>query len=442
MGLVSVSRRSLEPGQRGRTFFVTTAAGTHRARARVRLRNGDIEMCSFTAATAELAERGLQAEVDRRLTTAPGSADLGPRDPLAKAARQWVEQARIESMWPDPPLRPQTVDEYEDLLRLHVIPTLGKFRLDSVTPPVVQGWVNALVAKGQQPNAKNKMLVTTARAHGVLHQVLERAVNLHAMNDNPASHSRLPKLPEPNPVALTIEQTWRLRRAVRAWESSRVGRPGPRPTGNVPAIVDVCLGTGLRIGEVMALRWGQVNLPVGDEGIATVTVETTLVDVRGKGTVDQGRTKTPAGKRAIILPRFAVDALTTLRPPAPAAGDPVFPSRIFRDGRNVGRPQTPANVRRTLRSALDQAKLAGMVHPHKLRHTVATIVQRDRGLEAAAALLGHQLQGVTGKNYVERISVAPDVSGVLQVFIEASEAAERVWLATQAGKLAPDSTAV
>ncbi len=407
---------------------MTTPAGTVKARTRLRLRNGELEVVTYTAVTTELAERGLQGEIDKRLNAAPGSADLGPRDPLAKAARQWVEQARIESQWPDPPLRPQTVDEYEDLLRLYVIPALGKHRLDTITPPVVQGWVNSMVARGQKPDAKHRMLVTTVRAHSVLHQVLERAVNLHAMLDNPASHTRLPRQPKPNPVALTIEGTWRLRRAVREWETSRIGRPGPRPTGNLPAIIDVCLGTGLRIGEVMALRWGQVNLALDDEGIATIAVRTTLVDVKGQGTVDQGDTKTTASRRAIILPRFVVEALTRLRPPNPANHDPVFPSRTFKDGRNVGEPQTPANVRRTLRSALEMAELTGLAHPHKLRHTVATLVQRDRGLEAAAALLGHQLRGVTGHNYVERISVAPDVSDVLQVFIEASEAAERAAL--------------
>lgn len=46
-----------------------------------------------------------------------------------------MEQARVESMWPDPPLRPQTDDEYEDVLRLHVIPALGRLRLHSETRP-------------------------------------------------------------------------------------------------------------------------------------------------------------------------------------------------------------------------------------------------------------------------------------------------------------------
>lgn len=117
-----MSRRALEPGQHGRVFVAVTRSGMYKARTRVRLRSGDLEMVTFTAATSELAGRGLQAEIDRRLKAAPGSADLGPRDPFAKAARQWVEQARIESEWPDPPLRPQTVDEYEDLLRLYVVP--------------------------------------------------------------------------------------------------------------------------------------------------------------------------------------------------------------------------------------------------------------------------------------------------------------------------------
>ena len=424
-----MSRRPLEPGEFGAISFSVMAAGTVKARVRVRLRSGDLERVIVTAPTEELARRRAQAEVTRRLNAAVGTADLGPRDTLAKAARQWVDQVRIESTWPDPPLRPQTVDMYEYLLRLYVMPDLGRYRLDALTPPVLQGWVNKMVARGQKPGAKHSMLSTTVRAHGVLHQVLERAVNLHALLDNPATHNRLPRMPEPEPVALTIEQTWKLRRAVRDWEKSRIGRPGPKPTGNLPVIFDMLLGTGLRIGEVMALRWGQVNLPVDGEGIATVSVETTLVNIKGKGVVDQGRPKTSAGKRVIILPKFLIEGLAQLRPLAAGAQDPVFPCRQFKDGSNAGTPQSPQNVRRALREVLDQTELTGLVHPHKLRHTVATLVQRDRGIEAAAALLGHSIKGVTGKHYVERISVAPDVSDVLQVFIEASEAAERVWLA-------------
>jgi integrase len=124
--------------------------------------------------------------------------------------------------------------------------------------------------------------------------------------------------------------------------------------------VDLMLGTGMRIGEVMALQWGAVNL--SPDGLPTVAVEATMVDIKRQGTVRQEMPKTDAGERTIIIPPFVVASLTAIRPEATTAGMPVFASRRFKDGRNVGRPVTTHNMRRMLRAALDLAEMTGEVH--------------------------------------------------------------------------------
>ncbi|WP_152193290.1 tyrosine-type recombinase/integrase [Georgenia subflava] len=409
-----MSRQRLKPGEHGE-IFIAPHNGTWRAKVRVRRFNGTEAQVSRKGRTPEAARLAVQNALAERLDTPSGSAELKNDDKVGLAARQWINELRAKSRWPNPPIRPQTVDEYERLLANHLVPRLGTYRLYELTPAVCQDWINEIVEAGK--GGPNSMVVTATQARGAFRGVLDRAILHDALRHNPADKIEVPRRKVPEPKAMTIKDVYRLRQAVREWEKSRQGRPGPRPTGHLPAAVDVMLGTGLRIGEVMSLLWGEVNL--SPDGLPTVAVSATLVDVKGEGTVRQEMTKTDAGMRTIIIPRFTVEALESVRPHQTTPDLPVFPSRRFKDGRLDLTPQTPHNIRRSLRAALELAEMRGEVHPHLLRSTVATFVARQRGVADAATLLGHKVNGgVTTRHYVERLRLAPDVSSVLQEVIE------------------------
>ncbi|WP_448071121.1 tyrosine-type recombinase/integrase [Georgenia yuyongxinii] len=380
--------------------------------------DGKEAQVSRVGRSAEGARLNVQAALVERLDLPTGSGALKPDSKVGLAARQWINELREQSMWPNPPILPQTVDEYERLLANHLVPHLGKLRLNELTPAVCQDWINALIQKGK--SGPNDLVVTAAQVRGAFRQVLDRAIVHDAMRYNPADKTTTPNRRKPDPNAMTVKDVYRLRKAVRDWETSRLGRPGPKPTGHVPAAVDVMLGTGLRIGEVMSLLWGDVNLT--KDGLPTISVAATMVDIRGRGTVRQAHTKTDAGRRTIIIPKFTVEALESIRPTTTTPDMPVFPSRRLKSGEVLLKPQTTHNVRRTLRDALELAKMSDEVHPHLLRSTVATVVARKQGVADAAALLGHKINaGVTGRHYIERLLLAPDTSAVLQEMIEIGE---------------------
>lgn len=67
---------------------------------------------------------------------------------------------------------------------------------------------------------------------------------------------------------------------------------GPRPSADLADIVDLFLATGLRIGEVLALRWTEVDLTADRP---TLAVTGTLVQIKGHGIVRQDATKSAAG---------------------------------------------------------------------------------------------------------------------------------------------------
>ncbi|MFI6428414.1 tyrosine-type recombinase/integrase [Promicromonospora sp. NPDC050880] len=408
-------REQLKPGEHGKFSFAPTPDGQVRARARVCLLDNSVVQVTRIGKNDSVALSKLQKAITERIGAARGSEALAPNSKVGLACRQWIDDLRERSQWPDPPVRPQTVDEYERLLGNHVDPYLGHYRLNQLTPAICQAWVDGIVRRGKEGG--HDMVATAIQAHGRFADVIDRAVVHDALRDNPVRKVKTPKPKTPRPVALTVMTVGQLRWAVRSWEKQRKGLPGPKPTGHLPAAVDLMLGTGLRIGEVMALRWGAVDLSGTDQ--PTVQVEATLVDIKGQGTVRQEQPKTDAGGRTIIVPPFVVESLEMVRPAGANADAPVFPSRMFKDGRNVDRPQTTHNMRRSLRAALENAKMTGQVHPHKLRSTVATEVARKMKPADAAALLGHKIDtGITARHYIEQLRLAPDTSAVLQAMVE------------------------
>lgn len=417
-----MARQRLKPGEHGE-IFIAPHNGTWRAKVRVRQFNGKEAQVSRKGRTPEAARLAVQNAMSEQLDRPGGSAELKNDDKVGFAARQWINELRAKSRWPNPPIRPQTVDEYERLLANHLVPRLGAHRLYELTPALCQDWVNEIIESGK--GGPNDMVVTATQVRGAFRAILDRAILHDALRHNPVDKIEVPKRKMPEPKAMTIKDVYRLRKAVREWETAREGRPGPRPTGHLPAAVDVLLGTGLRVGEVMSLLWGEVNL--SPDGVPTIAVSATLVDVKGEGTIRQEMTKTDAGVRTIIIPTFCVEALESIRPHLTTPDLPVFPSRRFKDGRVGLKSQTPHNIRRTLRAALELAEMTGEVHPHLLRSTVATFVARQRGVADAAALLGHKINGgVTTRHYIERLRLAPDVSSVLQEVIEIGEEQARV----------------
>ncbi|MGW1339461.1 helix-turn-helix domain-containing protein [Kribbella sp. NPDC002412] len=99
------------------------------------------------------------------------------------------------------------------------------------------------------------------------------------------------------------------------------------------------LGTGVRIGEALAVLWSQVDLEAG-----TVEITSTIVRVKGEGLLRK-RTKSRAGQRLFYLPKWAVTVLRTRHAARIRLDDPIFADTLggFRD---------PSNVRRCLRTAL------------------------------------------------------------------------------------------
>lgn len=348
--------------------------GAWEARARFRDYDGVTRQVRRTGSSRAGARNALTAALTERAHSV--GHDLTADSPVSEAIARW---------------RTGLADRSEGTRRLyawaldrHLAPAVGRLRLRELTP-----------------QAADRVITTISEHHGpgtartcrtILSQVMGEAVRLDAIDSNPVAATRAPRAAKPDPRALTPAELAALREAVAAHEARG------RSKSDVADVVEVQLATGMRIGEVLALRWQDVDLSAG-----TVTVSGTVAHTaeRPRRPFRQDRPKTSSSRRTLRLPGFGLDVLMR-RSLTPLDDTLVFPSR-------AGTVRDPESVERTLRRIRAGIGME-WVTTHTLRRTVATALGTP---EAASAQLGNGA-GVARRHYIQRPDVAPDATEALE----------------------------
>lgn len=225
------------------------------------------------------------------------------RTTVADLVDFWVEQLRAEQR-----LDRTTIDEYERVLRNLVIPGLGRTIISDLTTGSIDELLVDLGAQSLNRQRKAKI---------VLGAMLETAVAIGAIPVNPARGSLRISRPAPDLRLLTKAELENVRRAVRAWLNKE--RSGPKSSGDIADIIEVMLATGARIGEVLALRWADIDLDA-----RVVDVNATIKTESGAGTYRKALART----RLVALPEEAALILRARRDSSPDNFlDAVFPTR-------------------------------------------------------------------------------------------------------------------
>ena len=182
---------------------------------------------------------------------------------VAELVEQWLQQLRAERR-----LEGTTINEYERVLRKLAIPMLGSIRLRELTTQRIN---SVLVDLGTQSvNRQRKVKV-------VVGAMLDSAVAQCALRENPVRGSLSISRPKAPCRALAPEEVEKVRRAVQAWLNK--DRPGPRSSADMVDIIELMLSTGARIGEVLAIRWRDI-----DWEARTVAINATIKSESGNGT--------------------------------------------------------------------------------------------------------------------------------------------------------------
>lgn len=180
-------------------------------------------------------------------------------------------------------------------------------------------------------------------------------------------------------------------------ETTRKGM-GRRQNLDLSDFVAFALGTGCRIGEVLAVRWCDLVL---DDSAPCVLVSGTLLEPRGGIPLTRSPMTKGGESRRLLIPEGLVSVLRARRDQLKSAGrDPKPDEAVF--STRTGNWVSPANIRTRLRSAVANDPLLVGTTPHTLRRTVATEIREDMGLDAARRQLGHVDPGITGQRYIVR----------------------------------------
>lgn len=274
---------------------------------------------------------------------------------------------------------------------------LGAYQLRHVRPVIIQA---ALDSAGVSADMRKKIRSVLVRAFNL-------AVFHEALNGNPASAVPSVPVPRVKKKSIPVEDLDAVRAAIREWANAE-RRNGPKSV-DLPDIVDLLIATGMRIGEVLALRWSDIELTPpparrDDETWFPWLMVNGQITSKGKR-VNYG--KTHAAIRPIALPDWAVALLLRRKLEQPPNDiDAVFASRN-------GTWHFPGNVQSRLwhiRQLDEYADIAALrdVSPHSFRRTVATEIDEVYDADAAKDQLGHTSKTVTERHYINRRLVVPD----------------------------------
>jgi integrase len=383
-----MGRPPLEVGTGGDIRINKLGPDRYRARGRFRDFDGKTRDVEATGATRSAAERALKAKFRDRV--APNDDEVTRETYVHTLADLWLEEITAEER-----IRPQTISRYEISVRVSIKPAVGNLRIREASAGRLDKFLRD-VAK-DRPSAARSAKIALGQMFGL-------AVRRGALTANPVRDTSRLRNPRRQVTALETDQLELVRAAIRQWQEPTPGKSGPRPTGDLGDIVDLMLATGARIGEILALRWEDIDLAAEQ---ACVTICGTIVYVKGQGYFRQDWPKSEAGFRTVILPRFAVGMLLARQVAAVEnPNNAVFATRR-------GTWLSPQNVRRQWRQAREDAGLE-WVTPHTFRKTVATLIDKEADADSAAAQLGHGSKEITKKHYIVKPALAPDSSGILE----------------------------
>lgn len=204
----------------------------------------------------------------------------GSRQLLGVYLTNWLEQVY------KPTVRPNTYKQYRSIVNYHLIPALGNIAVQKLTAEKVQSFYARKLDEGLAPRS-------IALIHAVLRKALNNAVKWGLVSRNVTRLVTLPRVERYEAQTLTVEQ------ALKLIEVARGSR--------LEALLLVALATGMRRGELLALRWNDIDFEKG-----AVDVQHTMSYIYGYG-YKESEPKTRSSRRVIVLPEVAVEALKVHR---------------------------------------------------------------------------------------------------------------------------------
>jgi integrase len=227
-------------------------------------------------AAAKLAE--LLNAVNKGTFVEPSSITIAEH--VRARVGQWEAAGEISA---------KTAERYRELVEGQIVPHIGAKLIQKLKPGDVEGWHTTLAKSGRRDGAGGVSARTIGHAHRILSKALDEAVKNDQAHRNVAKLEGAPAVDPDEMVILSEDQVGAVLERLRG---DRLFAP-----------VVTALFTGLRRGELLALRWGHVDL----EG-KVIRVRDALEETKAHG-IRVKAPKTKSGVRDVTLPDVVVDTL-------------------------------------------------------------------------------------------------------------------------------------
>jgi integrase len=315
-----------------------------------------------------------RADVSKKLTKAIADRDGGivydsRTLTVGEYMPRWIEDSVRDTV------RRGTFVRYEQITRRHIVPTLGRTKLKNLNPAHVRGLYRQKLDEGLSPR-------TVQYVHVTLHKALKQAVTDGLIPRNVTETVKAPQVRREEIKPLTLEQVKALLCAAR----------GDR----LEALYVLAIHTGLRQGELLGLRWEDVDLET-----RTLQVKRTLITMKGGPVLSAPKTK--GSKRSVKLTQSAVEGLREhlerqLEDKVKVSGLWEENGLVFAS--EVGKPLDRRDLTtRRFKPLLEQARLP-QIRFHDLRHTCATLLlTKNVNPKIVSEMLGHATIAITLDTY-------------------------------------------
>ncbi len=331
----------------------------------------------YRSKTVRGAKRDAQRELAHVIDTLNTGAYIAPSRMTVKdyLGRWLVDYARVN-------VGGKTFERYSEIVQLHLIPALGHHCLEKLQPLHIQACYSDALQSGRRDGAGGLSPQTVLHHHRVLREALRHAVKWQLIARNPADAVDPPRPQRREIESLDVAETARLLEA---------SKDSP-----LALLVLLAFTTGLRRGELLALRWKDVDLTDSRLAVRQAIEQTKAGGLRFK------EPKTQRGRRVVTLPAVAVDALR--RHKAEQAKERLILGAAYRDqglvfARKDGTPMNPAATSKAFTLLVSKAGVR-RVSFHACRHTHATLLMgANVHPKVVSERLGHATVGITLDTY-------------------------------------------
>ena len=281
---------------------------------------------------------------------------------------QWLEN------YIHPSVKVRTYERYRLIVEQHIKEKIGGIEPDGLSPLVLQSFITELLQSGNRKTSKGLSANSVNAIISVIQSSLKTAHLLGLTREYTADKLKRPKLKEKPVECFTLAEQKRIEQAILNGKKDKLYG------------IILCLYSGLRIGELIALQWNDIDLTKG-----ILTISKSCHDGKDGLIIDEPKTAT--SRRIIPLPKQLLPILRSVKKRSDS------PSVVSANGK-------PVSVRSYQRSFELLLKRLKIPHKgfHSLRHTFATrALECGMDVKTLSEILGHKNPTVTLNRYAHSL---------------------------------------